>query len=181
MVICDRYYVMVNQITMATVKLSKWWLQVSTWPLGTLGSVASLLTATVYQGVHDRNHKQLAHEPNLLWVRVTRSLVLFMFCLFYSFFLWPLRCPLFTDSDFPFGSFKLFFLWVSSSCSPSGTWRVNLVTNPVISNKWERTRKCLQQVEHIYPDLHLEIESEKRLTTKLYDKGSDFKFPLWTL
>jgi len=25
--------------------------------------------------------------------------------------------------------------WVSSSCSPSGTWRVNLVTNPVISNE----------------------------------------------
>ena len=26
-------------------------------PLGTLGSVASLLSATLYQGHHDRNHK----------------------------------------------------------------------------------------------------------------------------
>ena len=29
-----------------------------------------------------------------------------------------------------------------------------------------------------YPELHLEIESEGQLITKLYDKGIDFKFPL---
>ena len=38
---------------------------------------------------------------------------------------------------------------VSSSCSTSDTRRVNLVTNPVISHEWGRTRKCLRQVEHI--------------------------------
>jgi len=36
---------------------------------------------------------------------------------------------------------------VSSSCSTSGTRRVILVTNPVISEG--RTGKCLQQVKHI--------------------------------
>jgi hypothetical protein len=64
----------------------------------------------------------------------------------------------FTDSDYPFGIFKLFLLmivclvavllqviWllfnvkcsgrVSSSCSTSGTNRVNLVTNPIISRE----------------------------------------------
>jgi hypothetical protein len=30
----------------------------------------------------------------------------------------------------------------------------------------------------LHPDQHLEIESEGWLTTKLYDKGLDFKFPL---
>jgi hypothetical protein len=35
----------------------------------------------------------------------------------------------------------------SSSCSTSGTCRVNLVTNPVMNE--ERTRKCLRQVKHI--------------------------------
>ena len=30
----------------------------------------------------------------------------------------------------------------------------------------------------LYPDLHLKIESEGRLTTKLYDKGFDFKFSI---
>jgi hypothetical protein len=39
---------------------------------------------------------------------------------------------------------------VCSSCSTSGTRRVNLVTNPVISHmNEERTGKCLRQVEHI--------------------------------
>ena len=28
-----------------------------TWPLGITGSVAALLTATLYQGMHDWNHK----------------------------------------------------------------------------------------------------------------------------
>ena len=37
---------------------------------------------------------------------------------------------------------------VSSSCSTSGTGRVNLVTNPVLVNA-ERTGKCLRHVEHI--------------------------------
>ena len=39
---------------------------------------------------------------------------------------------------------------VGSSCSASGTRRVNLVTNPVISHKRGKDRKkCLRQVEHI--------------------------------
>ena len=29
-----------------------------------------------------------------------------------------------------------------------------------------------------YPDLHLEIDSEGRLRTKLYDKRDDFNFPI---
>ena len=29
-----------------------------------------------------------------------------------------------------------------------------------------------------YLDLHLEIDSEGRLRTKLYDKGDDFNFPI---
>ena len=37
----------------------------------------------------------------------------------------------------------------NSSCSTSGIHRVNQVTNPMISNEWERTGKCLWKVEHI--------------------------------
>ena len=53
-------------------------------------------------------------SPVFSGVRVTRSLVLCMFCrsLFVqmSFFFWPLCCLLlrFTDSDYPLGIFKLF-------------------------------------------------------------------------
>ena len=38
---------------------------------------------------------------------------------------------------------------VISSCSTSGTRRVNLVTNPVINIEWGRTGKCLRQGEYI--------------------------------
>ena len=38
---------------------------------------------------------------------------------------------------------------VSSSCSTSGTRRVNLVTNPVISHECGKNREGLRQVEHI--------------------------------
>ena len=47
----DRYSITVNQVMVATVKLSKWRLT------SNLGSVASLLAATIYQGNPDRNHK----------------------------------------------------------------------------------------------------------------------------
>ena len=114
---------------------------------------------------------------------------------------------------------------VGSSCSTSGTRRVNLVTNPVISHRWGKNREVLLKknekklarsfnftflyiddilslnnsrfggfVDCIYPIdleikditdtdrsasyLHLEIDSEGRLRTKLYDKRDDF--PLWT-
>jgi hypothetical protein len=43
---------MVNEVMVATVKL-----MTSTLPKGTLGSVASLLVSTLYQGNPDRNHK----------------------------------------------------------------------------------------------------------------------------
>jgi hypothetical protein len=64
----------------------------------------------------------------------------------------------FTTSDYAFGIFKLFLLlgWshrsknylrcsrrVGSSCSTSGTRRVNLVTNPVISHEWVNDREVL--------------------------------------
>ena len=45
-----RYSITVNQIMVATVKFSKWWLQL-------YQKVASLLAATLYQGNPDRNHK----------------------------------------------------------------------------------------------------------------------------
>ena len=48
-----RYFVTVNQVMVATVQLSKQWLQLS--KIGTLGSVTSLLAATLYQGNPDRN------------------------------------------------------------------------------------------------------------------------------
>ena len=38
---------------------------------------------------------------------------------------------------------------VSSSYSTSGTRRVNLVTNAVVSREWGKSGKCLRQVEHI--------------------------------
>jgi len=42
---------------------------------------------------------------------------------------------------------------VSSSCSTSDTFRVNLVTNPVISHERGKDQKCLRQVEHIHGHL----------------------------
>ena len=48
-----RYTVMVNQVMTTTVKF----VMTSILPLGTLGSVATLLTATKYHGNHDSNHK----------------------------------------------------------------------------------------------------------------------------
>ena len=38
---------------------------------------------------------------------------------------------------------------IGISCSTSGTRRVNLVTNSVISHELERIGKCFQQVEQI--------------------------------
>ena len=38
---------------------------------------------------------------------------------------------------------------VSSSCSTSGTHRVNLITNSVISHEWGQDREELQRMEHI--------------------------------
>jgi hypothetical protein len=64
-----------------------------------------------------------------------------MYCRSLSVLLW------YTDSDYPFGIFKLFLddgsrtqmlQRVSSSCSPSGTRRVHLVTNPVINHEWRK-------------------------------------------
>ena len=46
-----RYSITANHVMVATVKLSKWWLQ-----LETLASVASLLPATLFKGNPDRNH-----------------------------------------------------------------------------------------------------------------------------
>lgn len=49
-----RYFIMVNWVMVATVKLSKWWLQLK--PIRTPCSVVSLLVVALYQGNHDRNH-----------------------------------------------------------------------------------------------------------------------------
>jgi hypothetical protein len=86
---------------------------------------------------------------------------------------------------------------VGSSCSTSGTRRVNLVTNPVISREWGKDWEVfttsgtypwsfVTQIFHngqpshgesaSYLDLHLEIDSEGRLRTTLYAKKDDFNF-----
>jgi hypothetical protein len=44
---------------------------------------------------------------------------------------------------------------VSSSCSTSGTRRVNLVTNPVISHEWGKDREMFTTSEHIHGHLWL--------------------------
>jgi hypothetical protein len=49
-VICDTYSITVNQVMVATVKNFE--VMTSTLPKRTLGSVVSLLTATLYQGNH---------------------------------------------------------------------------------------------------------------------------------
>ena len=50
--ICDTNFpVTLNQVMVATVKLLKWWLHNNHW------LIASLLTATLYQGHPDRNDK----------------------------------------------------------------------------------------------------------------------------
>ena len=48
------YCVTVNLVMVAIVQL---YVITSTYPLGTLGSLASLLAATIYQGNHDKNYK----------------------------------------------------------------------------------------------------------------------------
>jgi hypothetical protein len=74
----------------------------STLPKGTLGSVASLFAATLYQGHPDRNITLPEHLNSSLvfsGVRVTRSLVLFVCfvdrCLFFCTFSFGhcLVCP----------------------------------------------------------------------------------------
>jgi hypothetical protein len=88
----------------------------STLPKGTLGSVASLLATTPYQGNPDRNHK-LWNTPRFSGVRVTRSLVLYVLsivvCPFVLFLLAIVLCVLlrYTVSDCPFGIFKLFLIY----------------------------------------------------------------------
>jgi hypothetical protein len=77
----------------------------STLPKGTLGSVASLLAATLYQGIPDRNHK----------------------------------------------------FW-------------NIVSSERDISYHLRSAS--------YLDIHLEIDNEGRLRTKLYDKRDDFNFPI---
>jgi hypothetical protein len=74
----------------------------SNYPRGTLGSVASLLAATLYQGNPDRNHKP--------WNIVRSLFVLFLLAIVLS----VLR---FTYSDYPFGIFKLFLLYKKGGLS----------------------------------------------------------------
>jgi hypothetical protein len=75
---------------------------------------------------------------------------------------------------------------VDSSCSTSGTHRVNLVTSLLISHEWGKG--CIYPIEikdttdtarsAANLDLHLEVDSEGRLRTKLYDKRDDLNFPI---
>ena len=51
-----RYSITVNQVMVATVKLSRWWFQLNQ-SIWTLGSVASSAAATLSQGNPHRKHK----------------------------------------------------------------------------------------------------------------------------
>ena len=68
-----RYSLTVNQVVVATVKLSKWWLQLNEDFWRTISSVASLLAANLYQGNPDRNHKLwniIPTERDILYMQV---------------------------------------------------------------------------------------------------------------
>ena len=68
-------FIAVNQVMVATVKLFE--VMNSTLPKGTIGSVASLLAATLYQRNPDRNHKVwniISSERFILHMEVKSSL-----------------------------------------------------------------------------------------------------------
>jgi hypothetical protein len=77
-----------------------------------------------------------------------------------------------------------FYRRVGSSCSTSDIRRVHLATNAVISHEWEKDRKVLATLEikeatDAYRSAsYLDIGSEGRLRTKLYDKRYYLNFPI---
>jgi hypothetical protein len=91
------------------------------------------------------------------------SSVFFQYCLYLSRYWWPiawlnsygcLDCPLHKTKDrvtrTPLntrGELRCSGR-IRNSCTTSGTRRVNLVANPVISHEWGKDQ-CLRQVEHI--------------------------------
>ena len=75
----SRYFITDNHIVVATVKLSKWWLQLS--QEESLCSVTSLLDATLYQWTPDRNH--------MLWnIVLTERYILHMRVLLECCYIW---------------------------------------------------------------------------------------------
>jgi hypothetical protein len=79
---------------------------ISTLPIGTLGSVASFLAATLYQGNPDRNHKLWNIVSTERYIRYMQVLLeCFVLCVcfvdrclsFCIFFFVPLRCLFFFD------------------------------------------------------------------------------------
>jgi hypothetical protein len=78
---------------------------------------------------------------------------------------------------------------VSSSCSTSGTRRVNLVTNPVISREWGKYREVfttsgtypwsfVKQIFHNGQPSHGGDRKMFEVMTSTYDKRDDFNFPI---
>jgi hypothetical protein len=67
------------------------------------------------------------------------------------------------------GSELKFFGRVSSSCSTSGTRRVNLATNPVISHEWGKDREVFTKIGK-YPWSSV---------TQVFHKSSKTNFHLW--
>jgi hypothetical protein len=47
-----------------------------------------------------------------------------------------------------------------------------------IKSRFMRYKIVIFQIQTSYLDLHPEIDSEGRLTTNIYHKGDDFKFPI---
>jgi len=116
--------------------------------------------------------------PVFSGVRVTRSLVLCVcfvdrclsFCPFVLFCLVIVLSVLllFTDSDYPFGIFKIF------------SYMLVHVTNQIIKTEYSCRLFPLFVLSCVCFtfDLHLEIDSKCRIRTKLNDITDDFNFPI---
>jgi hypothetical protein len=78
-------------------------LMISTWPIGTLGSVASLLAATLYHGNPDRNHAQ-ALEYRINWKIYIQALL-------ECWYIHLLYINLHINGKFTMGKLKSCLLW----------------------------------------------------------------------
>jgi hypothetical protein len=130
-----RYLIAVNQVMMATVKLSKWWLQL----------ICNIPAAPAY-GVYISQLIRYSRACGSYQDFIDRGLLLTRKLLNQGFLLVKLksslrklyyktkdrvtRTPLKTEGELRCSE------RVISPCSNSGTRRVNLVTNPVISHEW---------------------------------------------
>jgi hypothetical protein len=124
-----------------------------------------LLAATLYQGNPDRNHK--------LWNIVsTERYILHMQVL--------LECCLKKNEKKLARSFNFTYRYTDDVLSLNNSMFGDFVDRiypiePEIKDTTDTDGSAS------YLDIHLEIDSEGRLRTKLYDKRDDFKFPIVNL